>query len=69
MIFTWGKKVIRDMWCPRGWMDTCISGGRPGVRQDATARAACRDYTAHQHCLHSHSRQIITSLSYGTPFC
>ena len=37
---------MRDMWCPRGWMDTCISGGRPGVRQDATARAACREHTA-----------------------
>lgn len=39
---------MRDMWCPRGWMDTCIRGGSPGVRQDATARAACRQHLAPQ---------------------
>ena len=46
---------MRDMCCPRGWMDTCTSGGRPGVRQDATARAACRECTAprlHLWCSH-----------------
>ena len=42
---------MRDMWWPRGWMDTCISGGRPGVRQDATARAAYREHSTCQPCL------------------
>ena len=37
---------MRDMYCPRGWIDTCTSGGRPGVRHDATARAACRESQA-----------------------
>lgn len=38
---------MRDMCWPRGWMDTCTRGGRPGVRQDATARAACKEHKMH----------------------
>ena len=38
---TRGMKMRRDMRLSRGWMLTRMRGGRPGVRQAATARAAC----------------------------